>query len=217
MASPAGDLLFSIPAFGMTKSCFDRIQKFLLSQSWVDARSNLGATGQTESDGPRLSTDFPLLPLSTPSSVAVMVSDATVEPSSGAAIAIKKATFSIARGSFTMIVGPISSGKTTLLKAILGELPCLDGCIEVQLRRMAYCSQSVWLPNGSIQEIITGASDSLDIDQQWYSSAVHACALDDDIAQLPEAHETVIGSKGLKLSGGQKQRLVCFSPLLPVL
>ena len=110
-----------------------------------------------------------------------------------------------------MIAGPIGSGKTTLLKAILGELPCRDGSISVHPHSLAYCSQSVWLPNGSIQEIVTGTSDRLEIDQQWYSSTIHACALEDDIAHLPDNHETIIGSKGLKLSGGQKQRLVCSS------
>ena len=211
MTSPAGELLFSIPSFGMSKSCFDRIQKFLLSQSWRDARTNLRATGHEDSETPRRSSEFPLLPLSGTPAPAVMVSDASVEPSAGAAIAVEKATFSVAKGSFTMIVGPIGSGKTTLLKAILSELPCREGSISVQPHSLAYCSQSVWLPNGSIQEIVTGTSDPSKIDQQWYTSTINACALEDDISHLPDNHETIIGSKGLKLSGGQKQRLVCFS------
>jgi ABC-type multidrug transport system fused ATPase/permease subunit len=39
---------------------------------------------------------------------------------------------------------------------------------------------------------------------------LHACHLEEDIARLPDADETLAGSNGINLSGGQKQRIVRF-------
>lgn len=141
---------------------------------------------------------------------AVVLDSVSIKPSSDAELALRDITFTIRKSSFTMVVGPVGSGKSTLLKAILGELPYQSGSISIWRQKMGYCSQSVWLPNGKIREIITGYSNAEDIDQEWYNTTIHACALEEDIAQFSESHETVIGSKGLKLSGGQKQRLVCL-------
>ena len=207
MTIPAGELLFSIPAFGLAKGCFDRIQKFLLSQPWEDVRNTIGAISHADFEVVRGPSDLELHHLRSPAANAIVLSGASVRPSAEAALAVENLSLEIARGSFAMIAGPVGSGKTTLLKAILGELPCIDGSIAVCRRRIAYCSQSVWLPNGTIREIVTGHSSTLDTDEEWYHSTIRACALEEDIAQLPDGHETLIGSKGLRLSGGQKQRL----------
>ena len=93
------------------------------------------------------------------------------------------------------------------MKALLGELPCESGKILIASKRMAYCSQSPWLLNTSIQQSITGLAEQSAIDEQWYRSVVTACALDEDISQFPDGDQSVIGSRGFTLSGGQKQRL----------
>ena len=72
---------------------------------------------------------------------------------------------------------------------------------------MAYCSQSPWLLNSSIQQSITGLKEKTAVDEQWYRSVVTACALDEDISRFPDGDRSVIGSRGFTLSGGQKQRL----------
>ena len=72
---------------------------------------------------------------------------------------------------------------------------------------MAYCSQSPWLLNTSIQQSITGLKEQSALDEQWYRSVITACALDDDMSQFPDGDQSVIGSRGFTLSGGQKQRL----------
>ena len=135
----------------------------------------------------------------------------------GASFKLQNINLSISKGTIVMILGPVGSGKSTLLKAMLGELACTSGHVRIDHRKVAYCSQSPWIPNGTIRQIICGPSNVADIDQQWYDTTIHVCALEEDIAQLPQSHDTVVGSRGVKLSGGQKQRLVCtmsywFSP-----
>lgn len=115
-------------------------------------------------------------------------------------------TLTIPRGSFTMLIGPSGCGKSTLLKALLGEVPCHGGCVELISESVAYCDQTPWHMNGTIQESIIAMSE---LDEMWYASVVRACALNADLEQLPRGDKTVIGSKGIALSGGQSQRIVC--------
>lgn len=45
--------------------------------------------------------------------------------------AVRDASFSVARGAFTGIVGPSGAGKTTLLRAMLGAVPQTRGAVTV--------------------------------------------------------------------------------------
>jgi ATP-binding cassette subfamily C (CFTR/MRP) protein 1 len=111
----------------------------------------------------------------------------------------------VPRGKITMVVGPVGCGKSTLIKAVLGELPVMGGSLQVSSLRIALCDQTAWHVNGTVQESIIGVSE---FDQRWYSSVVRSCALDEDLRQLPQGDQTQIGSKGIALSGGQSQRIV---------
>jgi ATP-binding cassette subfamily B protein len=46
-----------------------------------------------------------------------------------------------------------------------------------------------------------------DIDDDELNSAVHISRLSNDLPQLPNGLETLVGEKGVMLSGGQKQRV----------
>jgi ABC-type bacteriocin/lantibiotic exporter with double-glycine peptidase domain len=107
-----------------------------------------------------------------------------------------------------MIVGSIGSGKSVLLKAILGEVLCSSGRIEINNRSIAYCSQLPWLVNGSVKEAICGfASEAASSDDTWYRTVLEACVLSRDMLNFASGDQTNIGSRGAKLSGGQKQRI----------
>lgn len=141
------------------------------------------------------------------SPIAVAFEDSTILPAPNATIAaVKNASFTVQTGSLTILVGPVGSGKTVLLKAILGELPCSSGKVSVSSKDMSFCKQTSWILNISVKDGICGPPD-LEVDEEWYSTVVHACALEEDMKQWPEGDRTIVGSKGLTLSGGQKQRI----------
>jgi ATP-binding cassette subfamily C (CFTR/MRP) protein 1 len=107
--------------------------------------------------------------------------------------------------ALTVIVGPVASGKSTLLKGILGEVYNTAGTVWVLSRTAAFCDQTAWLRNASVQQNILGYSLW---DADWYAAVVKACALEQDLARLPQGDQTVVGSEGIALSGGQIQRVV---------
>ncbi|KAI9649296.1 hypothetical protein NHQ30_001868 [Ciborinia camelliae] len=118
---------------------------------------------------------------------------------------LKDINLEVPRGTFTMVIGAIGSGKSCLLKAMLGELPSSKGFVFAKSSSIAFCSQTPWLPNTSLQELVLGGSI---YDETWYNAVLDACMLQRDIAALSDREKTVIGSDGAALSGGQKQRLV---------
>ncbi|KAH7118766.1 multidrug resistance-like protein [Dendryphion nanum] len=111
---------------------------------------------------------------------------------------------SIARSQLTMLIGPVASGKSTLLKAILGETKSSKGFVYIQESEIAYCEQTPWLINASVRDNIIGFSR---FDQALYDSVVYCCDLNQDISTFPKQHDTVVGSKGISLSTGQKHRI----------
>lgn len=122
---------------------------------------------------------------------------------------LKNINLTVPASKLTVIIGPVGSGKSTLLKAVLGETPVSEGSILLSTREMSFCDQTPWLTNQTLQANITAFSK---YDASWYSSVIRACALDQDLAQLPEGDQSMVGSKGITLSGGQKQRVVSRHP-----
>lgn len=109
------------------------------------------------------------------------------------------------RGSLTLVVGPVGSGKSMLLKAILGELHCTKGYMQMQTSlKISYCDAHSWVRHKTIQENILGP---LEYNDEWYKTVIRACSLKDDIKRLPQGHHTLIGSNGTSVSGGQRQRI----------
>lgn len=51
----------------------------------------------------------------------------------------------LSQGQFAMIVGPVASGKTTMLKGLLGEVPHVSGRIWLGTNRLSWCDQSPWI------------------------------------------------------------------------
>lgn len=107
--------------------------------------------------------------------------------------------------SLTIIVGPIGSGKTSLLRALLNELPSIDGQVTIYGLSLAFCDQNPFLMHATVQKNIIGESA---LDSKWYKTVLKACALDVDLALLPLGDLTMVGSNGMTLSRGQKQRIV---------
>ncbi|KAJ6225732.1 hypothetical protein RDWZM_004277 [Blomia tropicalis] len=128
-------------------------------------------------------------------------------------ITLKNINLSIKKGSLVAIVGPVGSGKSSLISAILGDMERLCGWVNVdRSSTIAYCSQQAWIRNATLREnILFGKS----YQKQRYEAVLEMCALRPDLSVLPGGDETEIGEKGINLSGGQKQRVsiarACYS------
>lgn len=122
--------------------------------------------------------------------------------------------FAVEQGSFTVVTGRIGSGKSTLVRALLGLVPA-DGRVYwngqlVEDRasffvppRSAYTAQVPRLFSESLADNIVlgqqGASERL-------SDAVRLAVLDPDLERMEMGIDTMVGARGVKLSGGQVQR-----------
>lgn len=112
--------------------------------------------------------------------------------------------FRLRHGQLCTITGRIGSGKTSLLLALLGELPLRSGSIEIN-GRVAYASQEAWLFPGSIRANILLCGRTLDADR--YQRVLRACSLEADTKQLTRGDLTEVGDGGAALSGGQRARV----------
>ncbi|KAK2939263.1 AAA ATPase domain [Fusarium oxysporum f. sp. vasinfectum] len=108
-------------------------------------------------------------------------------------------------GSLTMLVGPVGSGKSSLLKAVLGETTSSMGNVSLDASEVAFCDQTPWVMNATIRANII--AESKGYDSAWFETVIHACDLTIDLGRLPEGDLTQVGEQGVKLSGGQKQRI----------
>jgi ATP-binding cassette subfamily B protein len=128
---------------------------------------------------------------------------------------IVQASFSLQKGTLTVVTGRVASGKTTLLRVLLGLLPKDEGEIrwngEVVADlasffvppRSAYTPQITHLFSGTLAEnILLGLPE----DDAALQTAVRTAVMERDVAGFEAGLQNIIGAKGLKLSGGQAQR-----------
>ncbi|KAI7989713.1 ABC transporter C family member 10 [Camellia lanceoleosa] len=106
-------------------------------------------------------------------------------------------------GEKIAVCGEVGSGKSTLIATILGEVPTINGIVQVH-GRIAYVSQTAWIQTGTIQENILFGSN---MDQHRYQEVLEKCSLIKDLELLPFGDCTIIGERGVNLSGGRKQRV----------
>ncbi|XP_066976379.1 ATP-binding cassette sub-family C member 4-like isoform X2 [Macrobrachium rosenbergii] len=112
-------------------------------------------------------------------------------------------TCSVKAGELLAVIGPVGSGKGSLLHAILGELPAKAGSILVR-GKVAYASQEPWVFSGTVkQNILFGQP----FNEKRYNEVIRVCALEQDMEQLSEGDLTMVGERGVALSGGQKARV----------
>ncbi|GAB2280790.1 Canalicular multispecific organic anion transporter 1 [Dionaea muscipula] len=108
-------------------------------------------------------------------------------------------------GSLVAIVGSTGEGKTSLISAMLGELPPLSSDTSVTIRgTVAYVPQVSWIFNATVRENILFGSL---LESGRYERAIDVTALRRDLELLPGGDLTEIGERGVTISGGQKQRV----------
>jgi len=126
--------------------------------------------------------------------------------------------FQVDPGTSIAIVGPSGTGKTTLMKIMLGLLEPASGQVQLdgvdikQLGLQSYrkeigtVMQSDELLSGSIADNICFFDPQFD--QKRIEECAQMAAVHTDIQMMPMAYHTLIGDMGSSLSGGQKQRIL---------
>ncbi|KAK9021794.1 hypothetical protein V6N11_011764 [Hibiscus sabdariffa] len=77
---------------------------------------------------------------------------------------LRNITLEVRMGGKVAVCGEVGSSKSTLLAAIIGEVPNIQGSIQV-FGKIAYVSQTAWIQTGTIQENILFGSA---MDRQRY-------------------------------------------------
>jgi ATP-binding cassette, subfamily C (CFTR/MRP), member 1 len=156
-----------------------------------------------------------LEPLSSslPDNVAIRINNGTFQWPSGEQPALSNIDLTVLKGELLMVIGQVGSGKSSLLAAILGEIPSVlhDGSKAYTRRSVeiagaiSYVPQEAWIRNQTVKNniVLPGAT----LDERKYRNAIKACALSSDLKILPAGDQTEIGERGINLSGGQKQRI----------
>ncbi len=129
---------------------------------------------------------------------------------------IKGVGFALEAGESLGLIGPSASGKTTLIRLILGiwkpqaGVVRLDGADIARWDRDAlgacvgYLPQDVELFAGTVAENIARLGA---VDGQRVVEAAELAHAHEMILRLPEGYDTQIGEAGAVLSGGQRQRI----------
>ncbi|KAH7820854.1 putative Multidrug Resistance Associated Protein (MRP) [Monocercomonoides exilis] len=107
------------------------------------------------------------------------------------------------KGTLTMVVGGVGSGKSSLGAAIIADAEKVSGKVEVD-GEVSYCAQTAWINNNTVRGNITFGCA---FEEEKYREAIRVCALESDLKLFAAGDQTEIGEKGVNLSGGQKARI----------
>ncbi len=133
----------------------------------------------------------------------------------GTAKGIADINLRLRRGTFTVVTGRIGSGKTTLVGALLGVLPKDSGEVRWNGQpveepgtfmvppRAAYAPQVPMLFSDTVRDNILMGLPESKFDLQ---GAVRLAVMEDDLRNMDDGLDTMVGARGTKLSGGQAQR-----------
>ncbi|KAK6200636.1 hypothetical protein LQW54_009679 [Pestalotiopsis sp. IQ-011] len=205
------DYIKNIKMMGMAPTVMSRIQDSRLSEigkgnqfRWILVYFNSlvePRNGETTDNGAG-SQDS-----SKKTNIAISFDNVSLKPAASAKTCLEDINIKIPQGSLNVVCGAVGTGKTTLARAMLGDVPPEKGTITVSTKRIGYCAQKPWLINASIKKIICGPIPDSDIDEGWYNTVVHACGLVEDIEHFNKGDKATVGSRGVTLSGGQRQRV----------
>lgn len=130
---------------------------------------------------------------------------------------VQNVSFGVQAGSVVGIIGPSASGKSSLVRAIVGVWPLargkvsldgasLDQWVEDQRGiHVGYMPQGSDLFPGTIAENIGRLSDYPD--DRLVIAAAEAAGVHEMVVGLADGYETQVGDGGLNLSAGQRQRI----------
>ncbi|CAF1632625.1 unnamed protein product [Rotaria magnacalcarata] len=171
-----------------------RIQKFLLLDEFEKDRSLKSVVCKT--------ADYNLdNPMISPSKVECYISQASWEMNG--LFSLKNVIFNAYPGDLICVIGPVGSGKSSLLQTLTNEITFLNGSIQLQ-DSFCYVPQEPWIFSSTVKENIIFGEE---YNSKKFQRVIQAVALDTDFIQLPNGANTLVGDQGVMLSGGQKARV----------
>lgn len=141
----------------------------------------------------------------------------TIAPPGDQRVVVHDVTFTVEAGQGVGVIGPSGSGKSSLVRALVGVWhPArgkvrLDGAAldqwssEVLGRHIGYLPQDVELFAGTIAQNISRFEDNPD--SETIIAAAREAGVHDLIITMKEGYDTQIGDQGSVLSAGQAQRV----------
>ncbi len=129
---------------------------------------------------------------------------------------IRNLSFKMNAGDAIGIIGPSGSGKSSIIKLLLGISQPVSGSVRIDGAQMTksvreqysmhigYLPQEVGLFDGTVAENIARFTEGED--EEVVQAAMLAGA-HELILSLPKGYETIVGPSGNNLSGGQRQRI----------
>ncbi|KAK8053968.1 ABC multidrug transporter [Apiospora saccharicola] len=206
LADPLAMIFQSIPQIIAGLACLGRIQKYLECETRNDFRSVIHTNEAILSSSTEKETSTPGKgPCASGNPSAISISEGSYgwEPEN---MVLRDINVKFSSSALNIVCGPVGCGKTSLCKALLGEIPFHSGSMQLHTtyRRIGFCDQTPFLYNGTIRHNIIGFSD---FDEERYREVLVATMLDVDLETLPSGEMTNVGSNGITLSGGQKQRV----------
>jgi len=134
---------------------------------------------------------------------------------SGTGGGIENISMVIRPGTLNVITGRIGSGKSTFLKSLLGLVPRDEGNILWNGKTVEdlssfmvppRCAYTPQVPRLFSDRLHSNIRMGLPEDSQALEQAVRLAVLENDIGELENGLDTLVGTRGVKLSGGQVQR-----------
>jgi len=130
--------------------------------------------------------------------------------------ALNEISFEVARGARVALVGPVASGKSTLLRLLAGLLPAQQGSYAINGRpfetydwptlrqRIGYVPQESLLFSTTIAENVAFGRPA---DEPWMNHCLDVAQMTSEVAVMKDGAATELGQRGTLVSGGQKQRI----------
>ena len=121
----------------------------------------------------------------------------------------------VERGELVVVSGPVGAGKSSLLRAIVGLVAIDSGEVRWNGQpvhdRAAFfvppqCAYVAQVPRLFAESLLDNLRLGHGLGDTDVQAGITLAAFDDDVEQLPEGLNTMVGARGVRLSGGQLQR-----------
>ena len=141
--------------------------------------------------------------------IVVRLDDVTV--SHDGQSALNNVSFDVRAGEIVAVVGPVASGKTTLLHTIAGLVGADSGSVTVSARRPALVFQEAFLFADSLRYNLTLGRD---VSDERIDAALRRAEAYDFVEEMGASLDAPLGERGVSLSGGQRQRIALARALI---